>query len=77
MSDRLNRGDLFTDAEFAAWDDGARPLLCPSEFARFQKPLRPNIRLDADTVQYGRIFHFIKILWARQGAEKLMKDTGF
>lgn len=63
--------------DFDEWDKTVKALLRPSEVARLEKPLRPHIPLDADTIQYARHFHLTKVLWARKGIEKLMKDTGF
>lgn len=75
LSSRLDDGDLLTDDEFRAWDEKVRDLLRPLERIRFQKALRPHIPISSDTIQYARIFHFTRILWARQGAEKFLKDT--
>lgn len=62
---------------FVEWDRQVKQLLRPSEIARFEKPLRPHIPLDNDTIAHARHFHLTKILWARQGVERLMSDTGF
>ncbi len=63
--------------EFAEWDAEVKGLLRPDELSRYEKPLRPHIPLSSDTIQYARNFHLTKILWARKGIEKLMKDTGY
>lgn len=63
--------------EFIAWDEKAHSLLAPAEIARLEKPLRPHIPNETDTIQYARHFHLTKILWARKGIEKLMQDTGY
>lgn len=67
----------FPAQEFAAWDAEVRELLRPDELLRYEKPLRPHIPLSAGTIQYARNFHLTKILWARKGLEKLMKETGY
>lgn len=76
ISERL-KGGQFDDAEFAAWDAKVKALLRPNELARFEKPLRPHIPISPDTVYYARNFHLTKILWARQGIEKFMAQTGY
>lgn len=76
ISERLERGQ-FEEADFAEWDAKVKALLRPDELARFEKPLRPHIPISPDTVQYARNFHLAKILWARQGIEKFMADTGY
>jgi hypothetical protein len=50
------------------------------EVQRFNKPLRPHldhIPEYASGAPHSRAFHLTKILWARQGIEKHMKDTGY
>jgi len=76
ISGRLESGRL-DDAEFRAWDAKVEALLRPDELARFHKPLRPHIPIAPDTIQYARNFHLTKILWARQGVERFMSDTGY
>ncbi len=76
LRDRLDLGRNMSRAGFAEWDAKVIPLLEPHERERLKKPLRPHIPLDSDTEQHARVFHLTKILWARQGLEKLMDDTG-
>jgi len=76
ISDRLERG-RFGEVDFSRWDEKVKALLRPQERERLQKPLRPHVPLSVDTIQYARNFHLIKILWARQGVENFMTDTGY
>lgn len=76
LRERLDGGDRLSDQEFRAWDQKVSSLLGPSEVARLQKPLRPHLT-DERYTQDARVFHLTKILRARQGWEKLMKDTGY
>lgn len=82
MSDRLNRGQWRSkaDPEFVAWDRKVLALLRPDEVQRFDKPLRPHLDHIPDCASgapHSRVFHLTKILWARQGIEKYMNDTGY
>lgn len=76
LQDALKAGRMDVD-RFAAWDDAVRAILRPHEIARLEKPLRPGLENDAGTIQYARGFHLTKILWARQGLEQAIADTGF
>tara|TARA_B100000678_G_scaffold15552_1_gene12294 strand:- start:1295 stop:1636 length:342 start_codon:yes stop_codon:yes gene_type:complete len=77
LSDLQQEGRDLSQSDFAEWEGEVRAMLTPSETQRFEKPLRPHIPISDDTVQFARIFHLTKILWARKGIEKLMKDTGY
>jgi hypothetical protein len=77
LSERLDAGNLLSPGEFSDWEGQVRPCLRAAELSRFEKPLRPTVPISDDTIQYARAFHLTKILWARQGAEKLMTDTGY
>jgi len=77
LSGLQNQGRDLSDEEFSTWESSVLKLLRPAEIARFRKPLRPHIPISDDTIQFARHFHLVKILWARKGVEKLMKDTGF
>lgn len=70
-------GQRMSAPDFAAWDERTKSLLRPQEVARLEKPLRPHIPNEDDTVQYARNLHLTKILWARKGLEKLISDTGY
>jgi hypothetical protein len=82
IRDRLDKGEWRSkaDREFVEWDGKVLALLRSDEVQRFNKPLRPHL---ADTPECAsgapdsRAFHLTKILWARQGIEKYMKDTGY
>ena len=77
---RLNQsisGERMPKAAFEQLDAEIQSLLRPEEVDRYLKPLRPHIETDDHTVQYARHFHLTKILWARKGLEKFMKDTGY
>ena len=77
LSIRLDSGRELTAAEFRYWDSKVMALPSPVEIQRFQKPLRPHIPLDSDTIQHARHLHLMKILRARQGWERFMTDTGY
>jgi len=76
LSNRLDFGDRLTDEEFRGWHQKVENLLRPQELARLHKPLRPHLT-DPRYTQEARVFHLAKILRARQGWERLMKDTGY
>ncbi len=68
------------DAEFKKWDEKVLAILSPEERERYDKPLRPHlahIPECASGAPTSRSFHLTKILWARQGLEKYMKNTGY
>jgi hypothetical protein len=69
---RWQSGNDFTEIEFAEWDSKVQALLRLTERLRFQKPLGPDVPLNKDTIQHARSKWLTRILWARQGAEKLM-----
>jgi hypothetical protein len=77
LSIRLGSGRGVSSKQFQDWERETASLLKGTELARFQKPLRPHVPLDADTTQYARLFNLMKILRARQGWERFMADTGF
>ena len=66
-----------SESEFETWDANVKAHLRRLEISRLEKPLRPHIPLDANTIQHARHFHLTKILWSRKGIEKYMKDTGY
>lgn len=62
---------------FTTWDSAVKSLLRTAEIERFEKPLRPGLENSEGNIQHARYFHLTKILWARQGIEATMSDTGF
>lgn len=77
LSDRLDVGRDLSAEEFSVWENSVKGLLRAREFERFHKPLRPHIPTTKETIQFARKYHLTKILWARQGIEKFMTDTGY
>lgn len=80
--EKVERGTWKTksDEGFAAWDLAVLKLLRDEEGRRFEKPLRPEmaeVRGFRSGDPSSRLFHLTKILWARQGIEKNMTDTGY
>lgn len=72
-----NSGVRMSPDRFEAWDKEVHELLRPAEITRLEKDLRPSMPLSPETIQYARLFHLTKILWARKGIEQHMTDTGF
>jgi len=82
LGDKSGRGEWKgkDDAGFAAWNAAVLKLLRKDERQRFDKPLRPElaeVRGCRSGDPSSRVFHLTKILWARQGIERHMPDTGF
>lgn len=68
------------DDEFSKWDRDVLAILREEEVVRFNKPLRPHLSEIPECAcgaPTSRMYHLSKILWARQGIEKYMDDTGF
>lgn len=69
-------GQSLSPQDFSDWEARVMTLLRPHERERFLRPLSPHLPLSAETVEYARKKHLTKILWARQGYERHMSDTG-
>lgn len=70
--DRSERGEDWSAPQFQEWDTKVKNLLRPKELERFVRPRRN----DWGDTQGARLFHLTKVLWARQGVENYMDDTG-
>ena len=74
MQDRQTEGRPLSDHEFRDWEASVESLLRSLERARFKKPLPSDPIINQDNIQLARNFWLHRILRARQGWERLMKD---
>ena len=67
-------GRVLSEDAFKEWDQKVQALLRPLERSRFQKPLRPGVPINKDTIPHARFRWLYRILRARQGFERLMNN---